>query len=661
MTENQPSPSAAGQPEAAEPGRNSSNTRLLFVAGLLLGLAAAAAGVYFGTDWFRMKPQTSKPVEVDPNVVRAAVPLPKSGFTNVTAQAGIQFTHFNGTSGKKLLPETMGGGVCVLDYDRDGKQDLLFVSSCPWPGHKSSTPLAPSCLTLYRNKGDGTFEDVTAESGLTVTLFGMGACAGDYDNDGYIDLFVTAVGGCKLYHNVAGEGGKRKFQEVTAEAGLLSHAPWPGSLSAEAFLATKEPIEFPTSATFLDYDGDGKLDLFVCHYVKWAPAIDLSIKGTLIGIGRAFLRPQDFEGSQCSLYRNLGNGKFEDVTKAAGVIVTSDERIGEKARKRPVAKSLGVIVCDPDGDGWPDIVVANDMVKNFFFHNVPAEGGGRKYEERGDFSGVAYAQGGVRGAMGIDYAEYSPGKFGIAIANFSDEPITFLSVADPKRLRFVDLSSGLGIAGPSQSPLKFGTFFFDYDLDGRLDLLVCNGHLEPEISRVQSSQHYAQPALLFWNTGLPDRVFEPVTADAAGKDLFTPLVGRGSAFLDFDGDGDPDVVLVGNNGPALLLRNDTKLGHKYIRLTLEGDGKTSNMSAIGAQVTIEAGGKTYHRFVTGGRGYLSQSELPITLGLGDVAKVDRVTVRWPGKNAGEPQVWTNLKANTAYTLQQGKPDAVASH
>jgi hypothetical protein len=338
--------------------------------------------------------------------------------------------------------------------------------------------------------------------------------------------------------------------------------------------------------------------------------------------------------------------------------VTSELGVSKDAKKRPLAKALGVIVCDPDRDGWPDIVVANDMVRNFFFHNVAAEGGGRRYEEKGEFVGVAYAQGMPRGAMGIDYAEYSPSRFGMAIANFADEPISLFALADPHRLRFAEVAAATGISGPSQAPLKFGTFFFDYDLDGRLDLLVCNGHLEPEISRVQKGQEYAQPALLFWNTGLNDRVFETATADAAGKDIFTPLVGRGSAFFDYDGDGDLDVVLVGNGGPALLLRNDTKLGHRYLRLTLIGDGKTTNTSALGARVTIEAGGKIFHRDVIGGRGYLSQSELPITVGLGTTETIDKVTVRWPGKDAGEPQVWTNLKANTAYTLQQGKPEAV---
>jgi hypothetical protein len=628
---------------------------LQFILGIVLVAGGTAAAIYFGTDWFRKSETVSKPPDVEPLPPRQAVPVPKSTFKDVTAAAGIRFTHHNGAAGSKLLPETMGGGVCVLDYDADGRQDLLFVNSCPWPGHKGPENPPASCLTLYRNKGDGTFEDATAAAGLTVTLYGMGVCSGDYDNDGFPDLFVTGVGGNKLYRNTAASA-TRKFTDVTAAAGIAPIGEWPGNLSADQFLQYDKPIEFPSSATFLDYDGDGKLDLFVCRYVKWAPAIDLSIKGTLTGIGRAYLRPQDFEGSQCALYRNRGDGRFEDVTDAAGVKVTLDLGTVENARPRPVAKALGVIVCDPDNDGWPDIVVANDMVRNFFFHNLTGEGGARQFKEDGGFVGVAYAQGSPRGAMGIDCGEYAPGKLGVAIANFSDEPITFLSLADPKRLRFVDLATANGIAGPSQFPLKFGTFFFDYDLDGRLDLLVCNGHLEPEIARVQSGQTYAQPALLFWNTGLPDRVFEAVGPEAAGKDLFTPLVGRGSAFLDYDDDGDLDVVLVGNNGPAMLLRNDTNLGHNSVRLTLAGDGKTANASAIGAQVTVEAGGKTYRRDVTGGRGYLSQSELPVTIGLGPTATIDKVTVRWPGKDAGAPQVWTNLKANARHVLRQGKAE-----
>jgi enediyne biosynthesis protein E4 len=630
--------------------------RILIPLGFLL-LAGTGAFLYFGTNLFVRATPPVKPPGIEPNKERETIPVPKVPFTDVTDAAKLHFTHYNGAAGKKLLPETMGGGVCVLDFDGDGKQDILFVNGCPWPGHAAPEKPAASCLTLYRNKGDGTFEDVTEAAGLTLSMYCIGACSGDFDNDGFPDLFITGVGGCKLFKNVPGEGGKRKFVDVTETAGIASTGKWPGKLSAEEFLKSQQPIEFATSATFVDYDGDGKLDLFVCRYVKWSPAIDLSINSTLTGIGRAYLQPQQFEGSQCSLYRNLGGGKFQDVSEAAGVRVIEKEGIGPNAKDRSVGKSLGVIICDPDGDGWPDLIVANDTVRNFFFHNVPAPGGGRKFEEMGVFVNAAYADGASRGAMGIDWGEYLPGKYGAVIANFANEPLTFLTVADsnPEKLRFRDSALAVGLAGPSKLWLKFGTCFFDYDLDGRLDLLVCNGHLEPEIAKVQQLQQFAQPPQLFWNTGLPDRVFEEVKPADSGPDLFRPLVGRGCAYLDYNGDGAPDIVLIENNGKARLLRNDTKLGNKFARLTLVGDGKTSNASAIGAQLKIEIGNQTLHRDVAGARGYLSQSELPITVGMGSADKIDKVTVRWPGKDI-PPQVFTNLKANTSYTLRQGKAE-----
>lgn len=622
------------------------------------GLALAGIWGYYATKFLARPPTGSKPPEVAPAIIRTAIPVPKVVFTDVTAAAGITAAHYNGAAGNKLLPETMGGGVCVLDFDRDGRQDVLFLSGCAWPGHPEPKNTG-SCLILYRNKGDGTFEDATATAGLTTTMYAVGACAGDYDNDGFPDLFVTGIGGSRLYHNTEAGPGKRRFEDVTREAALhTASGGWPGSLSAEQFVKLQEPVEFPSTATFVDYDRDGRLDLFVCHYVRWSPAIDLAIDATLTGIGRAYLQPQQFEGAQCRLYRNVDGKKFEDVTDTAGVKVVEKEGTDATARERPVAKALGVVVCDPDNDGWPDLLVANDTVRNFFFHNVPTSDGKRKYEEKGIFTNAAYAEGRPRGAMGIDWGEYLPGKFGAVIANFANEPLTFLTVADanPQKLRFTDSALGLGLAGPSRFWLKFGTFFFDYDLDGRLDLLVCNGHLEPEIAKVQKEQMYAQPPQLFWNTGEQQRLFEPVSAEQAGADLFKPLVGRGCAYLDHDGDGDLDVILIENNGAARLLRNDNHLGHNYIRLTLVGDGKTTNTSAIGAHVTVEAGGNVYHRDVAGARGYLSQSELPVTVGLGQTQTIDKVTVRWPGKDV-PPQVWTNLKANTAYTLRQGLPQA----
>lgn len=660
MNPEQPAPETGTESVEEATSQSVATTRNLIILGVVLGLLACAIlGGLILSGYFKKPTPESKSPDIPPSKPRAVAEVPTLPFTDVTVDAKIDFTHFNGASGNKLLPETMGGGVCVLDYDGDRRQDILFVNSCPWPGHTAPEKPAGSCLTLYRNKGDGTFEDVTTAAGLTVTMYGIGACSGDFDNDGFPDLFITGVGGCKLYRNEPGMNGGRRFSDATATAGITPRGAWPASLSAAEFLASRDPIEFATTATFVDYDGDARLDLFVCHYVTWSPAVDLSIKSSLTGIGRSYQQPQQLEGSQCSLYRNLGDGKFADVSEAAGVTVVAPEGTGPDARQRPVAKSLGVTICDPDRDGWPDLLVANDTVKNFFFHNVASPDGSRRYEEKGEFVNAARAEGQVRGAMGIDWGEYLPGKRGVIIANFANEPITFLTVQnpDPTRLRFTDSALAVGLAGPTRLWLKFGTFFFDYDLDGRLDLLVCNGHLEPEIAQVQAGQQYAQPVQLFWNAGDPARVFEPVTAEASGNALFRPLVGRGCSYLDYDGDGDLDIVLVENNGPARLLRNDTKLGNKFVRLSLVGDGKASNASAIGAEITIEAGGKTYHREVAGARGYLSQSELPVTIGLGPTETIDKVTVRWPGINAGQPQIWTNLKANTAYTLHQGKAEA----
>lgn len=584
-------------------------------------------------------------VEVAPPKEREKVAVPSVRFRDVTEEAGLRFVHTNGSFGQKLLPETMGGGVVVIDYNRDGKPDLLFINSCSWPGHEPSGAPAPT-HALYRNDsagGKAQLTDVTREAGLAITMYGQGATVGDFDNDGWPDVFVTGVGGNRLFRNDRG-----RFVDVTATAGVGGPGGWPTSTGD--FLKHDKPINWSTSAAWLDYDGDARLDLFVCNYVVWSPDYDLKLESSLKGAkDRAFGPPIAFPGSQCTLYRNLGSGKFEDVSAKAGILVFDQQGVGDQARPQAVGKSLGVIVCDVDADGWPDIVVANDTVRNFFFHNR----GNGTFQEKGQDYGVAYAEGRARGAMGIDAGEYQPGRWAVLIGNFADEPDTFLRLdrAKPAPM-FTDAALVEGLWGPSRTLLKFGVFFFDYDLDGRLDLLTCNGHLEPAIADVQPGQRFAQPPQLFWNTGAR-RSYEPVPEEAAGPDLFKPLVGRGCAYADLDGDGFLDLVLVANGGPARLLRNEGGNGHHSLRLALEGDGRRSNRSTVGARVTVEAGGATWQRELASSRGYLSQSEAVLTFGLGQATKADRVTVRWPGKDGGTT-VLTDLPAGRVHTIVQGK-------
>jgi len=612
-------------------------------------------GLIFGLGCGSREQTATITPEISPAMPPVEVVPPNVRFTDITKQAGINFEHVTGAYGKKLLPETMGSGVAFIDYDNDGWQDILFVNSCYWPNGEYANHPAPT-LVLYRNKGNGSFEDVTKKVGLAVTMYGMGVTVGDYDNDGYPDIFVTGIGGNRLFRNVSDGKGGRRFLDVTTEAGVGGPGGWPdwGDVNFEEW---NKPFNFSTSATWLDYDGDGRLDLFVCNYVVWSPDKDLKQQFTTKGTDRAYGPPNAFEGTNCFLYHNLGNGRFENVSAKAGIEIVNSQG-------KPVGKSLGVIACALDNGGWPDIMVANDTVRNFYFHNKK-DG---TFEEIGEKCNVAFAVGDARGAMGIDYGEYKsgtdkqPGMSALFIGNFANEPNTFLRLDVPKMLLFSDAAQAEGIAGPSRQLLKFGVFFFDYDLDGRQDLLTCNGHLEPEIHAIKSGQYYRQPVQLFWNTGKKPG-FTPVGAKYAGPMLFEPLVGRGCAFADIDGDGYLDVVLTENGGPARLLHNDgpdiTNGGKRnnWIRLTLQGDGIRSNKSAIGAQVILEAGGFKQNRQVTSGRGYLSQSELTLTFGLGQNEKVDKVTIHWPGKNGGT-QVYQgkDLEINKTHVItQQAQP------
>lgn len=555
--------------------------------------------------WLKRKPAPPPPQltqltapQAPPSLVSE---IPVVRFTDITTEAGVTFTHINGAYGDKLLPESMGGGGAFFDFDNDGDQDLLLVNSCYWPD-KAPAGARPATSALYANDGTGHFTDVTTGSGLDFVMYGQGCAVGDYDNDGLVDVFISAVHGNRLVRNL----GAGKFEDVTTTAGVGGSGQ-----------------DWSTSCAFFDYDRDGKLDLFVVNYVQWTKEIDFEVGYKLVGIGRAYGQPRDFPGTFPFLYRNNGNGTFSDVSKWAGV------QVKNPVTGVPAAKSLGVAVADLDNDGWLDLIVANDTVQNYVFHNNH-DG---TFKEIGALSGIAFdSYGQTRGAMGIDVARFrNDDAIGVAIGNFANE-MTALYVSQAKPMTFADeaITEGIGPAG--RLLLKFGIFFFDYDLDGRLDVLTANGHLETDIAKVQQSQTYAQPSQLFWNAGgTKGPGFISVPPAKAGEDLFKPIVGRGSAFADIDGDGDLDVLLMQTGGPPLLLRNDQQLGHQWARFRLVGN--PDNRDAIGAEIKLRAGGKTMYRTVMPTRGYLSQSELPVTFGLGTHDKIESVEVRWPNGKA----------------------------
>lgn len=544
--------------------------------------------------------------------------VPVARFVEITQESGVAFTHANGAEGERLLPETMGGGCAFFDFDNDGDQDLLFVNSMPWPWNTNRTKATHA---LYANDGRGKFADVTAGSGLDFSSYGMGAAVGDYDGDGRTDLLITGVGGNQLLRNL----GSGKFENATELAGLGGRTN-----------------DWSTSAAFIDYDRDGDLDLFVCNYVRWSREIDLQSDYRLPNVGRAYGPPMSFAGAFPLLYRNYGNGTFADVSAEAGV------RIANKATGLPLGKSLGVAPVDLDGDGWIDLVVANDTVQNFVFHNDQ----NGVFSEMGGRSGLAYDKyGSARGAMGIDSGRFhDDDTLAISIGNFANEMTAFY-VARSEPLYFSDEALDLGIGAPTRTLLTFGVFFFDYDLDGYLDLLTANGHIEPEIARVFPNQQYLQPAQLFWNSGpnLKERGFQLAGPDRCGEDLWQPMAGRGSAFADIDGDGDLDVAIAQIAGPARLLRNDQKLGRNWVRLKLAG--KKGNPEGIGATVRLRAGGRAMSQQVMPARGYLSQSETVLTFGLGSAAAVDEVQVLWPD-GTRQAETGAALKVNALNSIRQ---------
>ena len=520
---------------------------------------------------------------------------------DVTASAGLDFRHNSGAFGEKYLPETMGSGCAFLDFDRDGWMDILLVNSMDWPGHGRGR----STLKLYRNNRDGAFSDVTRQAGLDVEMYGLGVAVGDYDNDGFPDVLITCLGQNRLFRNL-GDG---RFQDVTEKSGL-------GGRRA-----------FSTSALWLDFDGDGLLDLFVCNYVRWSPEID--VRCSVDGKRKSYCTPEAYRGETCWLFRNRGDGTFEDATVQAGLFDTT-------------SKSLGAAILDLNGDRRPDLFVANDTQPNKLYRN---RGGGR-FEETALAAGVAFsADGKARAGMGVAVADYNrSGRESIAVTNFNNEMVAlFRGDADGA---FTDVAPAGALGRITRGSLGFGCVFADFDLDGWPDLLVVNGHIDEIAAEATPGSGHAQRPHLLRN--VLGRELEDVTA-RAGSGFARPLVGRGAATADFNLDGAVDVLLTENNGPARLFRNEQSAGRRSIRFELEGT--QSNRDAIGARVVLEADGGRQTQRVRAGSSYLSQSELPLTFGLDRADRAERVVVEWP---SGRTEEFSRLAAGRRYRIIEGK-------
>jgi hypothetical protein len=525
-------------------------------------------------------------------------------FRDITQKAGIHFVHNNAAFGKKYLPETMGPGVAFIDYDNDGWQDIFLVNGTDWPGRpsKHSTP------KLYHNNHDGTFTDVTHKAGLDVELFGMGVAVGDYDNDGFDDLFITAMGQSHLFHN----NGNGTFTDVTQKAGLMG------------------PKEFSTSAAWVDYDRDGELDLVVANYVQWSLEGDLYC--TLDGKSKSYCTPESYKGTAVRLWRNRGDGTFEDATKKAGLA-------------EPTSKTLGIAILDYDNDGWPDILFSNDTQPNKLYRN----NGNGTFTEKAVVAGIAFSEDGVaRAGMGVDAADYDrSGAASILITNFANQMLS-LYHNEGKGL-FVDEAPRSEVGRATLLTLGFGCFFFDYDLDGWPDIFIANGHIDGDIQRVQPNVKYAMPPHLFRNVGKGN--FQEVTK-TLGTAFNTPRVGRGAAYGDINNDGRLDLLLSTNGGPTFLFENDATPGfpaNKSLRIKLVGT--KSNRDGIGTVVKLTAGGTTESQMMRSGSSYLSASELVLTYGLGQLNQAEAVEIRW---SSGQVDKLSTVAAGQTVTVTEGK-------
>ena len=528
-------------------------------------------------------------------------------FTNIAREAGLDMTNvFGGRESNTYLVETTGTGVAMLDYDGDGWVDLFFVNGSTLEGFP---PGAEPTSHLYRNKGNRTFEDVTVKAGLAAGGWGQGACVGDYDNDGHDDLFVTYWGQNRLYHN----DGHGHFTDVAESAGLrVPRRKW------------------STGCAFLDYDRDGRLDLFAGSYIDFDPATTprpesglCRYRGLQVACG-----PPGLPGGKNALYRNRGNGTFEDVSDPAGITRASG------------TYALGVSTIDFDGDGWVDLYVADDSSPSALYRN----------NHDGTFTdiavraGCAYSQDGkAQAGMGVAVGDYDRnGTMDIFRTNFAGDTSTLYANTGRGLCEDRTFAGGVGL---NTRWLGWGTAFVDFDNDGWLDLLLMNGHVYPEVRQVKSEAGYEQPKVLYRN--LRNGRFEDLTA-RVGAPLTIPKAARGAAFGDIDNDGQLDVAIANINDRPDLYRLTGDPSHHWIDLKLTGTA--SNRDAIGARVHLVAGGTEQWQEVRGGGSYLSQNDLRVHFGLDAATVVDRLDVRWPN---GRDEHWQNLAADTLHTLTEG--------
>lgn len=534
----------------------------------------------------------------------SGVPPAGISFAHVTEEAGLgDFQHVTGAFGEKLFPETVGAGAGFLDYDGDGWQDLVLVSGGTWPGHDDD---APSALQLYRNEGNGAFSDVTEAVGLAdLRAYGFGVAMADYDNDGDPDIFFSTLGRNRLLRNDPGSSSEqaRTFTEVGRAAGLGDSAEW------------------STSALFFDADLDGHLDLYVGNYVDWSP--DNDIWCTIDGENKAYCTPLLYTGIPGRFYHNNGDGTFSEWTERAGFTASP-------------GKTLGVAEWDFNGDGWSDLVVANDLQRDLLYMNR----GDGTFSEQGVLSGLAFDENGkARAGMGIDIGVVdSTGQPSVFIGHFANEMIGLFRQVGPAL--FVDRAAASQVGKPSLQTLTFGLCLFDVELDGDLDLFVANGHIAEDIERVMEGVTYRQLPQLFVNEGNGRFVEE-------ASPLAVPIVGRAAATADYDRDGDVDLLVTENGGPVYLLRNDQQ-GGQALRVHLEG--RTGNRDALGAHVTAVVGKTRRQRRLRTGSSFLVSSEKALTFGLGTATQVDTLTVWWPG---GRVERFTNLPAAHEVRLVEG--------